>query len=281
MLDGSEKAKRMLEALDERLRNGDISQEEYNQLKAKYQARLESSTVEEEDTGQEKAKKAFPRMISISGSGQVTEDHISISGSGSVEGWHGGSIKISGSGKISEDQISVSGSAKLSGDLKSEIIKSSGSLKVEGDVQARVMKSSGSTKIEGDLIVEDEAKFSGSAKIEGNVQVKDGDLKASGAAKIEGNVEAKDVFFGGAFQIGGDVSTDTFEAEMGDKCAIGGILRATNVDIKQDRRRAYLKVKEIHATGRVYLEGVSADVVAGKKVELGPDCDVKEVREES
>ena len=31
MLDGSEKAKKMLEALDERLRNGDISQEEYNQ----------------------------------------------------------------------------------------------------------------------------------------------------------------------------------------------------------------------------------------------------------
>lgn len=281
MLDETEKTQKMLKALEERFKNGDISQEEYNALRMKYQARLEQTDVDQEDLGEQVPKRATPRMVSISGSGQVTDDYVSISGSGSVEGWGGGSIKISGSGKVSKDKIAVSGSAKLSGDLKSEIVKSSGSLKVEGDIQARVMKCSGSTKIEGDLIVEEEAKFSGAAKIEGDLLVKGGDLDVSGAAKIEGNVEAKDAYFEGAFQIGGDVSVETFGAEMGDKCKIDGILRARDVSIKQDRRRAYLKVEEIQATGNVYLEGVSANLVTGKKVEIGPECDVKEVREES
>lgn len=281
MLDESEKAKKMLEALEERLKNGDVSIEEYNQLKAKYQARLSQTDVEEESFDKDKPRKAMPRMISISGSGQVTEDYISISGSGSVEGWGSGSIKISGSGKISDDKISVSGSAKLSGDVKSEIIKSSGSLKVEGDVQAGVMKCSGSTKVEGDLTIEDEAKFSGAVKIEGDLRVKDGELGVSGAAKIDGNVTAKDASFDGAFRISGDVSAVNFEAEMGDKCKIGGVLRATDVNIRQDHRRGHLRLKEIQATGQVYLEGVSADLVTGKTVKLGPDCEIKEVREES
>ena len=281
MLDETEKTQKMLKSLEERFRSGDISQEEYNALKMKYQARLEQTDADQEDFGEQAPKRATPRMVSISGSGQVTDDYVSISGSGSVEGWGGGSIKISGSGKVSKDKIAVSGSAKLSGDLQSEIVKSSGSLKVEGDIQARVMKCSGSTKIEGDLIVEEEAKFSGAAKIEGDLLVKEGDLDVSGAAKIEGNVEAKDAYFEGAFQIGGDVSAETFEAEMGDKCKIDGTLRARDVNIKQDRRRAYLKVKAIEATGNVSLEGVSADLVTGKKVEIGPECDIKEVREES
>jgi len=281
LINETEKTKKLLKALEERLKNGDITQEEYKDLRAKYQARLGYTGTEEEGSEEKSPKQTIPRMVSISGSGRVTDDYISISGSGSVEGWGSGSIKISGSGKISKDEINVSGSAKLSGDFRTGSIKSSGDLKVEGDVQAKNVRSSGSTKIEGDLTVEESAKFSGSLKIEGDIHGKDSELAVSGAAKIEGDIEAKDVSLEGAFRIEGDVTADVLKVEMANDCEIEGMIRARDVNIKQRTSRAHLEVAEIQATGHVYLEGVSAKRVAGEKVEIGPDCDIGEIQEES
>lgn len=271
-MDDSKKTKELLISLEKRLENGEVSHDEYKRLKQKYKARMKKIN--------KKAGLSPSFMVSISGSGKVSQDLISISGSGSVNGFGGGPIRISGSGKITEDKISVSGSAKLSGDLKTKIFKASGSLMVDGNVWAEEIKCSGSSKIDGNLTIDDEARFSGSTIIDGDVKVKNGDFESSGSTKVEGGVEAIDISLSGSFKINEDVSSETFYADIGDRCKIGGLLSAVDVTIEKDRRRGRLSVNEIRATGKVYLEGVTADLVTGKKIDVGPDCDIGEVREE-
>ena len=64
------------------------------------------------------------------------------------------------------------------------------------------------------------------------------------------------------------------------KSKIGGKLTAKDVIIEASSRRGRLKVKEINASGEVYLENTFADVVRGKRVKIGEGCEIGEVIEE-
>ncbi|MHA2243544.1 MAG: polymer-forming cytoskeletal protein [Candidatus Hodarchaeales archaeon] len=267
--------KTLLKALEIRLENEELSQEEYDNLKAKYEARLN----EEIDLAKEKSFLRNLSYISISGSGKVTDSYIKISGSGRVDGWKGGSITISGSGKISDEEIKVSGSASLPGNLQTHTLKASGSVKADGSIETTIFKSSGSCKIKGDLVAHETLAISGSGKI--TADVKAGNISLSGSLGVVGEVQCVNAELNGAYKIGGNVNCqDSFISEISSRCTIeGDLLCGGDVHIEQNTHRGQLQVDQILAKGEVYLEGVSARYVSGKTVKLGPDCQVEKVEE--
>ena len=269
--------KLLIRALDIRLKNEEISQEEYNNLKAKYEAKLN----EEISLVKEKGFLKNLSYISISGSGKVTDSHIKISGSGRIDGWRGGSISISGSGKISEDEIKISGSASLPGNLETHTLKASGSIKADGPIETSFFTSSGSCKIDGNLIAHEKLAISGASKIEGDV--KGGQVLTSGSLKVAGEIQCINAELNGSYKINGNVNCqEFFSSELDSKCTIeGDLLCSGDVRIEQSSGRGGLQVEQILAEGDVYLEGVTARYVSGKTVELGPGCQVEKVEEKS
>ncbi len=272
-----EDLKTLIKALDIRLRNEELSQEEYDNLKAKYEAKLN----EEIHLVREKSILKNLSYIRISGSGKITDSYIKISGSGRIDGWRGGSIKISGSGKISSDEIKVSGSALLPGDLETHTLKASGSIKVDGPLETTIFTSSGSCKIKGYLIAHEKLTISGSGKIEADVR--GGHVVSRGSLKVAGAVLCVSAELNGSYFIKNNVECqDSFTSELDSECTIeGDLLCSGDVRIERSKRRGQLQVEQILAEGDVYLEGVTARYVSGKTVELGPDCQVEKVEEKN
>ncbi len=267
----------LIRSLDIRLKNEEISREDYDDLKAKYEAKLEEELKLVKDTSLIKNLS----YISISGSGKVTDSYISISGSGRVDGWKDGSISISGSGKITDDEIKVSGSASLPGNLKTHTLMASGSIKVDGPIETNVFSVSGSCKIHGYLVAHEKLDISGSGKI--SADIKGGQVLSSGSIKVVGTILCVDAELNGSYKIDKNVECqNSFTSGLDSKCVIGGdLLCSGDIRIEQENKRGRLKVEQIITQGDVYLEGVTASYVCGKKVELGPDCDVAKVEEKS
>ncbi|UCG90152.1 MAG: polymer-forming cytoskeletal protein [Candidatus Heimdallarchaeota archaeon] len=270
-----EDLKVLIRSLDIRLKNEEISQEEYDNLKTKYEAQLN----EEINLAKEKSFLRNLSYISISGSGKVTDSHIKISGSGRIDGWRGGSISISGSGKISDDEIKVSGSASLPGGLETHTLKASGSIKADGPLETTIFASSGSCQIDGYLVAHEKLTISGSGKIEADI--KGGHVASSGSLKVAGAILCVSAELNGSYKIKGNVECqESFSSELNSKCTIGGdLLCSGDVRIEQGSGRGRLQVEQILAKGDVYLEGVNANYVSGKTVKLGPDCEVEKVEE--
>ncbi|MHA1940306.1 MAG: hypothetical protein ACW97P_01115 [Candidatus Hodarchaeales archaeon] len=272
-----EDLKTLIKALDIRLRSEEISEAEYNELKAKYESKLDEELV----LVKEKSFLKNLSYLSISGSGKVTDSYISISGSGKIEGWREGTIVISGSGKITEDEIKISGSGVLPGDLSTNAVKSSGSLKTEGSLETSTFKSSGSMKINGDLIVHETFKSSGAGKIDGNFQAKTASVVFSGAIKVNGEMVCDEAELSGAFKINGPVNCNgSFTAELSDKSTIDGdLISGGDIYIEQKSSRGFLVVESIQSDGEIYLEGVKTNSVRGKSVKVGDNCEIGSIEE--
>ena len=269
--------KTLLKALDIRFKSKEISQDEYETMKQKYQMQLDEqiSLVKENSFLKDIS------YVSISGSGKVTDSYVSISGSGRVDGWKGGSISVSGTGKISDDEVRISGSGSLPGDLVTRKLNVSGSLKVDGALETEKLMSSGSFKIEGPLIVKEVLAISGSGKIEGNLDADEATVNVSGSLKVEGTMTCNEAEMNGSYKIEGNVEcVGSFISELGGNSRIKGSLSAGgDVHIEQDRSSASLKLDNIRAKGKVYVEGVTAQIVQGKTVEIGPNCNIERVQE--
>jgi cytoskeletal protein CcmA (bactofilin family) len=194
---------------------------------------------------------------------------ISISGSGKIEGGvKAQSLKISGSGKVEGpadvQDLHISGSGKIAGDARTKIFHTSGSSKVEGSAWAQEFQISGSGRVEKDLHAKE--------------------VRISGSAKIGGGVEADRFFASGAFEIGGLLSADEI------KISLYGLSRAGEIggaDIEVRKREGSfwflrwlwgghdprLETETIEGD-EIYLEHTRADVVRGKRIKLGPGCQI-------
>jgi cytoskeletal protein CcmA (bactofilin family) len=274
-----EDLKTLIKALDIRLKADEISEEEYKELKRKYEEKLKEEVLAVKESSFLKNLS----YVSISGSGKVTDSYISISGSGRIEGWRNGTITISGSGKITDEEIKISGSGTLPGGLKAESIAVSGSVKAEGSLEASKFASSGSIKIEGPLTVQDKFATSGSGKIDGTLNAETASVASSGALKINGDLLCREAELTGSYRVNGSVQCKgDFSSELNDLCRIqDDLVCAGNVYIEQHSRKGILKVGNIFSEGEVYLEGVEAKTVRGKKVKLGPECKVDSIEEMS
>ena len=220
------------------------------------------------------------------------------------------SASISGAGTISGGtytRISISGAGKITGDIVADELKISGAGKVAGRAEVREIVTSGSASFAGDVIA-DEMRVSGSARVEGQAKVKE--LKCSGTFKVEKGITAEYVKASGSLRVDGDTESEIFKASGGFK--IEGLLTADKIEIRLggrcyakeiggeriDVRRggwrekgilldglvklftgggtAALETKQIEGD-EIALEETEAEVVRGKKVEIGSGCRIGRV----
>ena len=104
---------------------------------------------------------------------------------------------------------------------------------------------------------------------------------SSGALKIEGDVTCDKAEFSGSFKISGMVECKgEFTSELNGKSIIADdLVCGGDIYIEQDSRKGSLKVNNIKSNGEIYLEGVQARTVIGKKVKVGPECDIGSIEE--
>ena len=220
------------------------------------------------------------RSVSISGSGSLGGGEyarVSVSGSGRVNGdLVAEELKISGSGKVSgrteAGQITISGSGGFGDAVIAEEMRVSGSVRVDGPVEAKELKCSGSFRAAGDVSAEY--------------------LKISGSIRVSGDVEADIFKASGGFEIEGLLSADKVEIHLGGRCSareiggekiyvertssLGGALLNGLVKMFTGSGAAELRTAQIEGD-EVHLESTIADVVRGKRVEIGPGCKIGSV----
>jgi cytoskeletal protein CcmA (bactofilin family) len=204
--------------------------------------------------------------VKVSGSGSISPERISMSGSSTLPGGlHIGELKTSGSsrveGEVHADRIEFSGSASIDGDAHFEHLRKSGSLSVEGGVYGNTMRGSGSTTIRGDAEISDELRSSGSIRVEGGIESK-------------GFVELR-----GGFEVRGRVKARHFEARLGRRLSVAeeGI-EADVVDVeplpRDWDREGELRTKDIVGVEEVTIENVECENIRGGRVVIRGGCRV-------
>lgn len=204
--------------------------------------------------------------VKVSGSGSISPERISTSGSSTLPGGlHVGELKTSGSsrveGEVYADRIEFSGSASIDGDAHFDHLRKSGSLDVEGGVYGNTMRVSGSTTIRGDAEISDELRSSGSIRVEGGVESK-------------GVVELR-----GVFEVRGRVKARHFEARLGRRLSVAeeGI-EADVVDVeplpRDWDREGELRTKDIVGVEEVTIENVECENIRGGRVVIHGGCRV-------
>lgn len=209
--------------------------------------------------------------VKISGSGSVSSERISTSGSSTLPGGlHVGELKTSGSSRMEGDihaqWMAFSGSASIEGDARFRSLKKSGSLSVEGGVYGDTMRVSGSTTVQGDVVIADELRASGSIRVGGDIESR-------------GSVELR-----GVFEVRGGIKARRFEARLGKKLSVAeeGIeADAVFVEpLPRDwDREGELRTKDIVGVGEVTIENVCCDNVRGGRVVIRGGCRVNGVVE--
>ena len=218
---------------------------------------------------------------------------VSISGSGSLGGGEYARVSVSGSGRVNGDldteELKISGSGKVSGRTKAGLIRISGSGGFSDAVIAEEMRISGSARVDGPVEAK-ELKCSGSFRAGGDVCAEY--LKISGSIRVSGDVEADIFKASGGFEIEGLLSADKVEIHLGGRCSareiggetiyveravsLGGALLTGLVKMFTGAGAAELRTTQIEGD-EVRLESTIADVVRGKRVEIGPGCKIESV----
>ena len=232
---------------------------------------------------------------------------MKISGSSTMPGGEYGSVSISGAGKVQGDlrcermscsgashvdgsvecsgKVSVSGATKILGSLTcGEALHCSGALRCGGDVDAPEVRCSGSAAIDGRLTG---GKMSASGELRARA-VHGTELSVSGSCRIEEGVEADLIRMSGLYNIGGLLNAETVELTAAAGCSLsacGAPAAPGDGEIPGAGRHTGLfsgaaahstKVHTIEGDD-IALEYVTADVVRGRRVQIGEGCRIGRV----
>lgn len=211
---------------------------------------------------------------------------VKIWGSGSLVN---GVLDVSGSAYSEEPlelkRVDISGRLVCKSDLKAEEISVSGSLYVEGDLKATVLDISGKCEICGKALVSDLIDLSGSLSVGETLEA--GRIDLAGRLKAL-NVKADNCTLAGSLRVMRDVDCNVFELKLNGFSEIGGMLKASSVNVYieeetvlrigffklftiRKRRRGLLVARKI-VGNYVHLENTKCREVWGRLVEIGPNC---------
>jgi cytoskeletal protein CcmA (bactofilin family) len=223
--------------------------------------------------------------------GKLTKGNLSITGSSSATGGTYDKVRIIGEGTIDGDvecnHLKCVGTLDMDGRLKSRQVAVVGTCSLSKDVQAANMKISGTVTIGGDARLKE--------------------LRCSGTIEIRGHLYGEQLELRGQLNTQGDCEVDVFKARG--IFNVGGLLNAGKMDIKLYRdcqardigceqisvRRASLLSPfsfffrpssdallsaSVIEGDEIYLEHTNAKVVRGKRVTIGPGCDIELVEYE-
>lgn len=269
----------LLRKLEERLANGEISEETYLKIKSRHESKetteeeeLEDDMEDDMDEIEGEAVETVTKNVRLTGARKIKGcncEYFSSSGASKVEGdLYAKEAKISGSTKIEGDlvvkKLNTGGSIKVEGKTEAGYMDLSGASKFEGPVKANRVESSGATKFVSDIVV-DEMETSGAFKAVSNINART--FKGSGAFAVEGTLTGSEIILkpSGDCRVGhikgGDVLVESGGA--------GGLLSFI--------KKGKLSVESIKGEA-IYLENTKAKLVEGDSVKIGPGCSVETVR---
>lgn len=294
------KRNEILQRLEERLARGEISEQTYLGIKARYEAEpeepataevaapsLEESIQETVSRATEEASRASQEaQQSVRESMQVMRDSMqqvrdsmramNVAGIGvklSEE-----AIKIAGSGVVSGNPVKTvefkcAGSGQIHGPLECEVAKVAGSCNFDADVTCEEFHSAGSSRIAGSLRAQD-VVVSGSMEVGKDLEAVD--IRSGGALRVEGNVTGQDFRSAGSVRIGGVLKAADVDIELSGDSKIGSI-EGQDVSVRAVggflRSRGDLSVERIKGQD-VDLVRTTAAYVEGHDVRVGPHCHI-------
>ncbi len=222
----------------------------------------------------------------------TTVNNLTINGAGSTGGGQYHAVRINGSGTIT-------------GELTCDEFAGNGSVEVQGLLMTRTLAVHGEGNFHGGVKA-DSAQVHGRAAVQGDTAVRD--LLGRGAVELAGGLTAEKVDIKGLLTIGGDCSAETFTAKG--RFTIGGLLNADTVDVElygdcRVREIGGSTIRVIHTRqlfsglsklihslvnhphgglvvdsvegDEVTLECTRAGVVRGKRVTIGPECEIEQL----
>lgn len=199
---------------------------------------------------------------------------IKINGQGSSGGGKFRDVIIRGSGQIIGDiecnKYEVYGTGEQKGDIKAENVMVKGQFKFDGQINTPELKVFGEADFHGDI-------FSDEVAIQGSL-------------KTTGDLNAEICIIEGGFEMDGLLNAETFELSMHWPCKVPEI-GGTHIKVKNNGKFSFLGLKNIinpHPNKSlldvgiieaddIYLENTNAKIVRGKKITLGPDCQIDKV----
>ncbi len=269
---------KILRKLEERLANGEISEETYKTIKARYekQERMKQDEFEDEDDDVETDEipietEGKTKRVNLSGASKTADvncQYFSASGASKVEGY------------LKADEAKVSGATKVVGDAKIGNLDVRGSFKVEGKTEANTMELSGASKFVGPVKAK-QIKSRGSSKFEAHIDAEE--FSSSGALKIVSDVDSKTFTATGAFKIEGTLNGHEIMLKPGGDSSVthikGGdiLVESGGGGLFSMFNKGKLEAKTIIGD-KIYLENTIADEVEGEDVKIGPGCKVRLVR---
>lgn len=234
--------------------------------------------------------------ISAAGSctirGSVEAEEVRLAGSGRVEGdVRAEEVRVSGSGvvegELEADVVKASGSLRVGRRLRGSFVKTSGSLTVGGDVEADKFVAEGSFEIEGLLTADEiEIRLGGDCSVreiggerievrQKGPRFRPEDLERKVEQKVREKARAKRWRFE-ELGIEIDIDVEKMARELG---KLGAMLGNLGLSLTGFGGYGTLEAEVIEGD-EIYLESTKAKVVRGKRVVIGPDCEIERVEYE-
>lgn len=256
------------------------------------------------------------QSVTVAGSGTITGDvqakTISTAGSCKIEGSvKAEELKTAGSCRIDGDveagELHATGSCKIEGRVKADVFKASGSQRIGKKLTASYIKLSGSCQVGGDVEA-DKFVSEGAFTIEGLLSADEIEIRLRGDCRVqEIGGERVEVRQKGAFgtefsseglkeklrakqprakeqfeklreRFGIDINID-FEKLAEELGKLGESLGEIGVHLGGFGGHGRLETSTIEAD-EIYLEATQAQIVRGKRVIIGPDCQIESVEYE-
>jgi cytoskeletal protein CcmA (bactofilin family) len=215
----------------------------------------------------------------------MKKENLIINGSGDYPGGRYEKISIRGEGKIVNDVecsvFHVYGTSEIAENATAESVKILGEAEVKGNMKADETLIMGTMAIGGNALLK-KIKIFGTLDVEGGLRGEEANIK--GSISVNGDVEYETFDSSGGFEIKGLLNADTIKIALrfGESKAeeIGGgkitIKRKRNSLIPFVGEEGTLVAKVIEGDD-IFLENTRAEIVRGKKVKIGPGCQISVV----
>jgi cytoskeletal protein CcmA (bactofilin family) len=209
--------------------------------------------------------------------------NLLINGFGTSSGGHFEKAEVNGKGTVNGDvhcnDLVCNGFATINGNVEAQTVKINGNGKIDGNVKAEAISIEGIVKMSGE-VNGGQLNVNGSAAF-GN-SVKGESIEINGKTKIERDCEAETFSSEGIFRIGGLLNAEEISVLLYGECKaeeIGG--KSIVVKEKPSGMIKLIKsffpsklVTKVMEGDDIQIEAVTADVVRGNTVTIGPNCEI-------
>nr|WP_302598086.1 polymer-forming cytoskeletal protein [uncultured Cellulosilyticum sp.] len=216
---------------------------------------------------------------------------VNINGMGKYTGGEFDCVNIAGTGKVEGNvkcnELNVSGTIAINGDLASKVSTVSGTAKVGGDLFGDDLTVSGMLKAIGSGMVKN-VTINGMMMLEKTFKVRR--LENNGSIKVDGDLSGEQIYSNGMIECSGllncenlelrlsgvshvhEIGATTIKVEEGNS-GVGGLLSFL---IPKRYKNNQLVVTTIEGD-EIYLENCEVEVVRGKHITIGPNCNIKTI----